>query len=174
MVIENNSDKARSRLGGFLKTAGLLLLILVLNVPAFLIILGSLDSSITSLASPLPENDPTATAYLSSTPPPPSPVRSLGEGGPSPLIASPLESTPAASTATDTDNNSRQGTAIIPAGQNLITVSDSAVTANSYIYLVPKTAAAVVLKSKDLGAFTIEAIATPTSDLALDYWVINQ
>lgn len=92
------------------------------------------------------------------------------------FIAAPNEgSTPSAESA-GTSSNANQKRFILPAGQIEMTINDSLVKADSFIYLIPvdNHNLLVNLKSKSVGNFTIAVDSAATQDISVDYFIINE
>lgn len=92
------------------------------------------------------------------------------------IIAAPNESaTPAAENA-GTSSNANQKRFILPAGQTEMTINDTLVKANSFIYLIPADNHNLIvsLKSKSIGNFTVAVDSPAGNDIPIDYYVINE
>ena len=103
-------------------------------------------------------------------------ARRFGGQADSIIIAAPNEaSTPSAESA-GTSSNANQKRFILPAGQTEMTINDSLVKADSFIYLVPvdNHNLPVSLKSKSVGSFTISVDSVAANDISVDYFIINE
>lgn len=89
------------------------------------------------------------------------------------IIAAPEEATNSSATASQSGNTTT-GTVTFPANQTDITVKNSSITDNSQIYLIPKSkGSSLYVRSKAVGRFIIAATTSPTTNVTLDYWIIN-
>lgn len=89
------------------------------------------------------------------------------------IVAGPNDATQS-SVTTDQGSNSFKKTINLSAGLSELSVTDERVKENSFIYLIPGSKAQLTVKSKALGVFVIENLTPLTTDLTLDYWIINQ
>lgn len=89
------------------------------------------------------------------------------------IVAGPNDAT-LSSVTTDQGSNSFKKTINLSAGLSELSVTDERVKENSFIYLIPASKAQLTVKSKALGVFVIENLTPQTTDLTLDYWIINQ
>ena len=112
-------------------------------------------------------------------PPPVNPVDLLPDeqaGTPQNLIiASPAE----AETKENQSNvsaNANQKRFILPAGQTEMTIKDTLVKADSFIYLIPENNnnLLVTLASKEIGSFSVTVDAPAKNDIPVDYYIINE
>jgi len=92
------------------------------------------------------------------------------------LIAAPNENATPSAESAGTESNANQKRFILPAGQTEMTINDSLVKANSFIYLVPvdNHNLLVSLKSKSVGSFTVSLDSAATEDISVDYFIINE
>lgn len=90
------------------------------------------------------------------------------------IIAAPISSNSATQSSV-VDSNSTISSATLKASQTELIITDSRITADSYIYLLPKgkPSSPIFVKSKAEGVFIISTSTTNTSDLVVDYWLIN-
>lgn len=85
-----------------------------------------------------------------------------------PEVANTKESTASAS------SNTQKLTAIIPAGKTEITVKNSQITTESYIYLIPADSSQTIyLKTKTDGQAVVATDSPLGSDLAFEYWIVT-
>ncbi len=120
-----------------------------------------------SLLSPLPDGE-----IAEQTPTPTGP--SIDES--QPVIAAPETMSATDSAAANQAASAEKLLITLPANTREIVVRDAAVTADTYVYLVPISATndPVYIKTKGEGYFTI-AIDTPsTGELLLEYYVITE
>lgn len=89
------------------------------------------------------------------------------------IVAGPNDATQT-SIITDQGSNSFKKTVVLPANQSEMTITDNLVKESSFIYLIPNGKAQLTVKSKAAGTFVIENLTPQTTDLSLDYWIINQ
>lgn len=77
---------------------------------------------------------------------------------------------------TQTKSNSTGNSFIFPAGTTEIDIYNPKVSGQSYIYLIPKTKtnSVVSVKNKSAGKFTATISPAETTDLTIDYLLINQ
>jgi len=92
------------------------------------------------------------------------------------LIAAPNENATPSAESAGTESNANQKRFILPAGQTEMTINDSLVKADSFIYLVPvdNHNLPVALKSKSVGGFTVSLDSAATEDISIDYFIINE
>jgi hypothetical protein len=89
------------------------------------------------------------------------------------IIAAPEEATKSTAAASQS-GNTITGSTTFPAGQTDITINNSSITPNSQIYLIPKSKGnSLYVRSKAAGRFIIAATTPPTTNVTLDYWIIN-
>jgi hypothetical protein len=103
-------------------------------------------------------------------------ARRFGGQADSIIIAAPNESATPSAESVDTSSNANQKRFILPAGQTEMTINDSLVKANSFIYLVPvdNHNLLVSLKSKSVGSFTVAVDSAAANDISVDYFIINE
>lgn len=89
------------------------------------------------------------------------------------IVAGPNDATQT-SVTTDQSSNSFKKTINLSAGLSELSVTDERVKENSFIYLIPNGKSQLAVKSKATGTFVIENLTPQTTDLSLDYWIINQ
>jgi len=89
------------------------------------------------------------------------------------IIAGPNENLQASVSAQQNSNGFKK-TIILPANQSELTITDNLVKENSFIYLIPNGKAQLTVKSKAAGIFIIENLTPQSTNLSLDYWIINQ
>lgn len=92
------------------------------------------------------------------------------------FIAAPNQDATPSAGNTSTSSNANQKRFILPAGQTEMTIKDSLVGANSFIYLVPvdNHNLVVALKNKSVGNFTVSLDSPAAQDISVDYFVINE
>lgn len=92
------------------------------------------------------------------------------------FIAAPNEGATPSAQSTGTESNANQKRFVLPAGQTEMTIKDSLVKAESFIYLVPVNNhnLLVSLKSKSVGSFTVSIDSAATEDISVDYFIINE
>lgn len=119
-----------------------------------------------SLLSPIPSGEVAETLIPTTTP---------EFAVESPIIAAPEESSTNSGEAKSAANAPKT-MITLPAGKNEIVVRDEAVTADSYIYIVPisQTNDPVYVKTKDEGYFIIRTNKASDADLLLDYYIVNE
>lgn len=89
------------------------------------------------------------------------------------VIASPEESSTTEASGS-AKSNTQKSQATIAKGKGEITINSQAITIDSYVYLIPKDKNNIVyLKNKSEGKITV-ATDTLTSDVAFEYWIVNQ
>ena len=91
------------------------------------------------------------------------------------IIAAPGEDS-SSSGQTDSASNASQNRFILPAGQTEMTIKDTQVKTDSYIYLLPVENSSVVvsLLSKSSGSFTVSTDIPSATEIAVDYYIINE
>lgn len=92
------------------------------------------------------------------------------------FIAAPNEdATPSAENA-GVSSNANQKRFVLPAGQTEMTIKDSLVKADSFIYLVPvnNQNLPVTLKSKSTGSFIVAIDSAAPEDIGVEYFIINE
>ncbi len=92
------------------------------------------------------------------------------------LIAAPNENATPSAESSGTESNANQRRFILPAGQTEMTINDSLVKTDSFIYLIPidNHNLPVTLKNKSLGGFTVSLDSAATEDISVDYFIINE
>jgi hypothetical protein len=65
------------------------------------------------------------------------------------------------------------GKVTIPAGQTSVDVTTSALTSNSLIFVTPENPVAIGSKKKDSDTFTIKLGASLSSDLKVNWWIVD-
>ncbi|MBI2326259.1 hypothetical protein HYU91_02625 [Candidatus Collierbacteria bacterium] len=103
-------------------------------------------------------------------------ARRFGGQADSIIIAAPNENATPSAESSGTESNANQKRFILPAGQTEMTINDSLVKADSFIYLVPvdNHNLPVSLKSKSVGGFTVSLDSAATEDISVDYFIINE
>jgi len=103
-------------------------------------------------------------------------ARRFGGQADSIIIAAPNENATPSAESAGTESNANQKRFILPAGQTEMTINDSLVKADSFIYLVPvdNHNLPVSLKSKSVGGFTVSLDSAATEDISVDYFIINE
>lgn len=89
------------------------------------------------------------------------------------IVAGPNDATQT-SIITDQGSNSFKKTINLSAGLSELSVTDERVKENSFIYLIPNGKAQLTVKSKATGTFVIQNLTPQSTNLSLDYWIINQ
>lgn len=89
------------------------------------------------------------------------------------IVALPNEASQSAISSTQ-GSNSFKKTVTLPANQSEMTINDARANDSSFIYLIPNGKAQLTVKSKAAGTFVIENLTPQSTDLPLDYWIINQ
>ncbi len=91
------------------------------------------------------------------------------------LILAAPEDASESTTSSQVASNSFTTKVTISANQTELLVKDARITPNSYIYLIPetKTNNSIFVKSKDQAQFTIATSTPATTDLVLNYYIIN-
>lgn len=92
------------------------------------------------------------------------------------IIASPAEASAEADLTASTSSNANQKRFILPAGQTEMTINDTLVRAESFIYLIPTDNHNLIvsLKSKSVGSFTVAVDSPAGNDIPIDYYIINE
>ncbi len=92
------------------------------------------------------------------------------------LIAAPNENATPSAESSGTESNANQKRFILPAGQTEMTINDSLVKTDSFIYLIPidNHNLPVTLKNKSVGGFTVSLDSAATEDISVDYFIINE
>lgn len=89
------------------------------------------------------------------------------------IVALPNEASQSAISSTQ-GSNSFKKTVTLPANQSEMTINDARANDSSFIYLIPNGKAQLTVKSKAAGTFVIQNLTPQSTDLPLDYWIINQ
>jgi len=91
------------------------------------------------------------------------------------VIASPQQEN-TTSVSTENISNATTTTTVLPAGQTQLEITNSQITSDSYIYLIPqtKTNQTIFVASKKEGSFTLSTNKPFDTDISLDYWIINR
>lgn len=89
------------------------------------------------------------------------------------IIAAPEEEK-ANPTNTETSSNINKEKSVIKAGQTTTTIKNSAISEDSYIYLIPIIAIETpFIESKAAGQATISIISPLDTDFEFEYWIVN-
>lgn len=90
------------------------------------------------------------------------------------IIASPQQEDTATISAQN-NSNAITTTTILPAGQTQLEITNSQITPDSYIYIIPQTKINQIISvaSKKDGSFTLTTNKPFDTDISLDYWIIN-
>lgn len=144
-------------------TLGTIITLVVIGLP-LLLVFAIRKEPTGSLLSPLPTGE-VATTITPSV-----------EASSSPIIAAPNETDSTASGKSASAANADKTFVTLPAGTNELVVNDKTVTTSSYIYIVPISATndPVSVKTKGEGYFIIKTAKAASSDLLLDYYVVNE
>ena len=90
------------------------------------------------------------------------------------IIASPQQEN-TASISAQNNSNAITNTVTLPIGQTQLEITNSQITPDSYIYIIPqtKTNQVIFVASKKDGSFTLTTNKPFDTNISLDYWIIN-